>query len=87
MPFDKNRRLPVNLERENLDDGRVCWFCKHIRFSNADPGYSEYTPGSDFALGCAQGYWQYDQYDDGLDEFRLQLEAAERCADFRDRKP
>ena len=82
MPFNKRKRLPIAPTTE----GRICWLCEHIRFSNGSPGYSEQTPGSDFWLECGKGYWEFDNHDDGLDEFRQQLEAAETCGDFSERK-
>jgi hypothetical protein len=45
------------------------------------------TPGSDFHLQCGKGYWEFDNFGDGLPEFRDQLMAAERCADFTERQP
>lgn len=83
MPFDKRKRLPVIQEPVV---GRVCWLCEHVQFQLAQPGYSDLTPGSDFHLECGKGYWEFDAFEDGLDEFREQLEAAERCSDFEKRE-
>ena len=81
-PFDKRKKLPL---AETETAGRLCWFCEHCYYSNGSPGYSEWTPGTDFSLECGKGYWDFDNFDDTLTEFREQIEAAMRCADFKDR--
>lgn len=63
--------------------GRVCWSCEHVYYSNADGGYSELTPGSDFVLECSKGFWDFDAYRDTLDKFREKLLTAEQCAAFK----
>jgi hypothetical protein len=78
MPFDRRKRLPLALEPT---PGRVCWLCRHIVFDSGSPGYSDQTPGWGFSMSCTKGYWEFDNTDT-LDDFREQLEAAVRCADF-----
>ncbi len=63
--------------------GRVCWLCEHVMFFAGSPGYSELTPGNNFELSCGKHYWEFDQFDDTLDQFRDKLMSAERCADFK----
>jgi len=65
--------------------GRICWSCEHIRFETGEPGYSEYTPGSEMSLECGKSYWELDNCEDGLAEFKAKLMSAERCADFQER--
>lgn len=62
--------------------GRICWLCEHVRFETGDAGYSEMTPGTDFDLCCGRDYWDFNQFEDGLTEFRDKLKSAEVCADF-----
>lgn len=62
--------------------GRICWSCRHVLFDTGEPGYSEYTPGSEMSLSCGRGYWEFHQYEDSLAVFREKLQSAERCADF-----
>lgn len=82
MGFNKRKKLPIIAVAR---PDHVCWFCDHIIFSAGSPCYSEVTPGTDFSLECGRGYWEFDQYGDSLDDFREQLETAQRCADFKDR--
>jgi hypothetical protein len=63
--------------------GRVCWECAHVQFFTGDYGYSEYTLGSDFHMQCGKNYWEFLNYEDGLDEFLAKLESAELCATFK----
>jgi hypothetical protein len=62
--------------------GRICWSCRHIYFCPGEQGYSEWTPGSDFSLSCGKSFWEFDDIDDGLEQFREKLQSAERCAAF-----
>lgn len=63
----------------------VCWSCKHILYSMADEGYSEYTPGSSFDLDCMKDHWKFDPYVDSLEKFKNCLLTAETCKDFERR--
>lgn len=62
--------------------GRICWECRHISFSEGSPGYSEYTPGYEFSLSCNKDIWSFDQYSDGLKQFREKLQIAATCKKF-----
>lgn len=66
--------------------GRVCWLCTHVRFFNAWPG-TDVTPDNEFDLACSRNFWQFNPRKDGLEDFRLKLESAERCAAFEARTP
>lgn len=43
---------------------RTCFGCKHFNFSQSDPGYSEYTPGSDASLVCLKNVWDISLWRD-----------------------
>lgn len=58
---------------------RTCLECKHFRVWAADPGYSEYTPGSDFSMVCEKDKWNFDAYEAYLEDFRKMLRTAETC--------
>lgn len=73
--------MKIRLVPENQAvKGRVCVLCEHFRYEEGDPGYSEYTPGSNASMGCGKGYWYWRNYT--AQDFRTKLLSAERCADF-----
>lgn len=61
---------------------KLCWWCKHFYYYNAQPGYSELTPGSDAEIRCSKNYWRWDQFDDSKDKFRESFEKARDCKDW-----
>lgn len=63
-----------------------CWECSLIYFLQAEPGYSEYTPGSDFNLSCHKGHWELDTYEDDASTMGRLLRLAARCPDFEPHK-
>ena len=65
---------------------KVCWSCNHMMFSNSDPGYSSWTPGWNFSMGCGKGYWVFDSDGDYVEAFRGKLLTAENCKDFEERE-
>lgn len=77
-----HKKLPM---LEEPVEGRICWLCEYIYFSNGSPGYSDMTPGYDATLSCTKDYWEVNFFDDSLEEFRKKITSAERCADFRKR--
>lgn len=79
------KKLPMMPELRKPVPGRVCWGCKHVFFMNSDPGYSEFTPGTQFWFNCNKNYWDFNPDNDSLDDFRKCLMSAERCADFEPR--
>lgn len=66
-------------------DKKTCWSCEYIRIDNADPGYSEWTPGSDLSIYCTKSHWDFDNYDDDLKKFLTYINKAETCPDFIER--
>ena len=56
--------------------------CKHFDYSNYDQGYSEWTPGSDFSIGCYKDKWNFDPSTDGPVQLRNCLLTARTCDDF-----
>lgn len=60
----------------------LCLVCRHLVWSNATPGYSEYTPGDSFYVSCGKGYWQFDQYDEEPAQWARKIQSAESCNDF-----
>ena len=61
---------------------KMCWWCKHCYYNNADGGYSEMTPGYDMSFECKKGYWRYDTFNTTLKQLREYLFKAESCKDF-----
>lgn len=62
---------------------KVCWFCKYFRYYQADAGWSEETPGSDFSIDCVKNHWKFDPYVTSQEEFGKILSTAETCEDFK----
>jgi hypothetical protein len=75
------KKMPLTERVEH----RVCWSCEHLYFFAGSPGYSELTPGDDFSMECGKDYWRFENYDDGLTEFRAKLQSAEVCGSFKER--
>jgi hypothetical protein len=64
---------------------KTCIFCQHFYLSMASPGYSEYTPGSDFSMICLKDRWRFDQF--GTQEhYHSCLKSAEVCPDYSEVK-
>jgi hypothetical protein len=70
-------KLAGAAEREKL-----CWFCKHLYYSNASPDYSEMTPGNDFAMDCIKSHWKFDAFETNQIEFFHIINTAKTCEDF-----
>ena len=63
---------------------RTCVQCERFYFTMGDPGWSEYTPGSDALIACEAKHWEMRNGDEGgRKEFRLNILKAEYCQDFR----
>lgn len=62
--------------------GRNCWECDRLRMYSADPGYSEYTPGTELSLSCAKDHWRFNAYDTSEKQAREYFRTADRCPDF-----
>jgi hypothetical protein len=63
-------------------ENKLCWFCKHFYYSNAELDWSDMTPGSDFAMSCSKGHWDFDAFRTGQEEFGKILSSARECPDF-----
>jgi hypothetical protein len=61
-----------------------CWNCKHIYMQPAEPGYSEYTPGSDVSISCRKGHWDFDACETSEEKARELFRTANNCKDFED---
>ena len=61
---------------------KTCLNCEHFYYSNAEPGYGEYTPGSDFAMFCNKNKWNFDAYDTRKGQFAEMMATAEICEHF-----
>ena len=70
------------LPPSKLDATKMCWWCKNFYYSRGEPGWSEYTPGSDFSIECLKSHWAFEQDSTSKDEFRNMISHAVDCADF-----
>jgi hypothetical protein len=62
---------------------KTCIMCKHWSFDSGEPGYSSWTPGSDFSTYCNKERWEvYNGSSLTQDGYRHLLMYAETCADF-----
>ena len=61
---------------------KSCLTCRCLNWDNADRGYSEMTPGSDFEIGCYKSHWKFDPYETTQQEFNNMMQIAESCVDF-----
>lgn len=68
--------------REINEVGRTCLGCKHFRFQEAQPGYSEVTPGSDGSIECYKNVWFFQFYSGSDAEFRRVLLTAQACEHY-----
>jgi hypothetical protein len=70
----------------NPNQQRICYGCKWFVLTLADPGYSEFTPGNDWAMSCSKDHWRFDPYTDYTDKFAQCLDTAQICPDYAERK-
>ena len=61
---------------------RTCLGCCHFHVCTADPGYSEFTPGSEFTMGCTKDHWDFDAYLDGQKDLFKKITSARNCPDY-----
>ena len=66
---------------------KMCWFCKYFLYENADYGYSEYTPGSDFDIICIKRHWDFSPSHTTQKEFGEMLLSAQTCKDYEFKEP
>jgi hypothetical protein len=57
---------------------RLCLWCKHFDLHTGSPGYSEWTPGSEFSIYCRKRVWDFDLGDD----FYATIRKAEGCQHY-----
>lgn len=70
-----------NWQAISNEPDKTCLFCEHYYISVGSPGYSEYTPGSDFSMDCNKGHWDFKQYDTEA-HYRGCLVTAQSCPDY-----
>lgn len=63
-------------------DVKLCWLCRHFNYTQAEPDWSEVTPGSDFSMYCSKHHWSFDSYKTSQEEFGEMLSTALNCKDF-----
>jgi len=63
-------------------ENKLCWFCQHFLYSEAEPDYSEYTAGSDFDMTCLKRHWEFSAFNTSREEFGKILISARDCPDF-----
>ena len=89
----KSRRSKVNMKKLKeiskdlpvINQGKCCIQCSNFILSVGQPGYGEYTPGSDFDMICIKGIWEYTRYFT-QEHYCNCIMAAERCPKFEERK-
>ena len=60
----------------------VCVLCENYYFLQAEPGYSELTPGVDCSMGCKEHHWEFEQWDDTEITLANKMLLAIDCKDF-----
>jgi hypothetical protein len=62
---------------------KLCLWCSHFYLDTGSPGYSEYTPGSDFTMTCFKHHWEYGYGRFKTEEhYRACLISAQVCPDY-----
>lgn len=62
---------------------KACWWCVDFMYTQADFGWGEYTPGTNFQISCLKNKWQFDTFNDSQEKFGEVLSSAETCPDFK----
>lgn len=60
---------------------KLCLWCAHHFMQMQQPGYSEFTPSTDFQMGCTKNHWQFDRYD-SEEHYRACILTAAVCKDY-----
>lgn len=63
----------------------ICTGCKRFFAYTATPSFSEYTPGSEYHMGCLNGHWDFDPYIHYPEEILDNLAMAGTCPDYMDK--
>ena len=63
-----------------------CFGCKHFKFVQSTPDWSEWTPGADASIRCGRDHFDGDPYLDDMTEHRFyqRIRQAEACHDFEE---
>lgn len=61
---------------------RICGDCQFFHFDEASPGYSELTPGNEFAMMCMKNHWEFDTWSATLAQLKRVFTAALDCPDY-----
>jgi len=65
---------------------RCCILCKHFSFDEGSPGYSEYTPGTDWSMSCLKNHWSMSGSYISEEDYRKNILMAETCKDAEEKK-
>lgn len=63
---------------------RTCILCKHFEFISGEPGYSEFTPGSDAYINCHKGVFYENLNNIYIDGYRECMLKANSCAHYKE---
>lgn len=58
----------------------TCLGCKHFSIDTAIEDWSEWTPGQEFRMACANNIWKFDAYKEDTESFCKKLRMAKDCA-------
>lgn len=76
--------LVIDLKQKLDKSERLCLDCKHCYLYNAQPHYSELTPGSGLEFRCEKGKWKYNTYNHDKKDMKTRIEMARECTDFEE---
>ena len=57
---------------------KACYMCQFFDITQAELGYSSYTPGCDFDMECHKDHWRFIAYDCTREEYAKMLETAKQ---------
>lgn len=63
------------------DHPAICLCCKHLFFSEGEPGYSSYTPSTPMSMSCCKNHTEVN-FDGTERGFHDSMTFAGRCPDF-----
>ena len=59
-----------------------CFGCKHCHLTNAEPGYSELTPGGPMYFRCVRNHWDFDEHIHSKKGLSTMISKAKDCPDY-----
>ena len=65
-----------------MEPDKLCWWCEHFYYRQAQEDWSEFTPGYSFAIECGKDHWRFDSCRSTQAEFGACITAARTCKDF-----